>query len=242
MNKPAYYSQNDSRWKKIMYSSKGDSSQTIGNSGCGPTCAAMVIQTLRGNGITPVQTCEWSVKHGYRTASQGTDWAYFVPQLAAYGIPARSCWNMNEAIQALKDGYMVIGRAKAGLWTSGGHYILAWKIDGETIFVNDPNSTAKKKSQAPLQNWRAEVMPMWIVEEKEMTQEQFNEMFKEAMKEYEAEKAAAAGSYWSEASRQWANETGLIVGDSDGRMRWKSYITREEIAALFHRFYKKFIR
>lgn len=47
-----YYSQIDSRWKNKMYSSIGDSSQTIGSSGCGPTSAAMIVTATKG-AITP---------------------------------------------------------------------------------------------------------------------------------------------------------------------------------------------
>jgi hypothetical protein len=164
-NKPVYYSQNDLRWKYKTYSSIGDSSQTIGSSGCGPTCTAMVIQTLRHNGVTPVETCKWSVAHGYRTKSQGTDWSYFVPQLAEYHIPAHATWQQADAANALENGYMVIGRAKKGLWTSSGHYILAWKLENDTIYINDPNSTKKARSVAPYSTWLSEVTPMWVVDE-----------------------------------------------------------------------------
>ena len=148
-----------------MYSSINDPTQTIGSSGCGTTCAAMVIDTLRHNGITPVETSAWSVKHGFRTVSQGTDWAYFVPQLAEYGIPAHQTWQQDEVANALDNGYMVIGRAKKGLWTSSGHYILAWKLDNNKIYINDPNSTKSARSVAPYSTWLAEVTPMWIVDE-----------------------------------------------------------------------------
>ena len=161
-----------------MYSRKGinDAKQTIGSSGCGPTCAAMVIATLRDPNITPVQTCEWSVAHGYRTISQGTDWSYFVPQLEIYGIEAHETFNVSESVEALKAGKMVIGRAKKGLWTSGGHYILAWRLENDTIYVNDPNSTAKKRSEAPLSSWRNEVTPFWIINELPSSKEDKEEM------------------------------------------------------------------
>ena len=43
-----YYSQKDSRWFNIMFSSVSDESQTIGSSGCGPTSAAMVVSSSKG--------------------------------------------------------------------------------------------------------------------------------------------------------------------------------------------------
>ena len=47
-----YYSQLDSRWKDKLYTVTGNSSQTIGSSGCGPTVAAMIVSSIRGE-ITP---------------------------------------------------------------------------------------------------------------------------------------------------------------------------------------------
>jgi hypothetical protein len=48
MSKLVYYSQEDPRWSNVMYSNHGDETQTIGTSGCGPTCAAMAISSLTG--------------------------------------------------------------------------------------------------------------------------------------------------------------------------------------------------
>lgn len=47
-----YYSQADSRWASHKYSAIGDKSQTISTSGCGPTCASMVVSSIKGT-ITP---------------------------------------------------------------------------------------------------------------------------------------------------------------------------------------------
>lgn len=57
-----YYSQIDNRWRYKMYSSVGDSSQTIGVSGCGPTCASMVVTATKGT-ITPPEMCDLFVKY-----------------------------------------------------------------------------------------------------------------------------------------------------------------------------------
>lgn len=167
--KPYYYKQTDPRWRWVMYSRKGinDPSQTIGSSGCGPTCAAMVIRTLRGLDVTPINTCDWSVAHGYRTIEHGTDWAYFVPQLAQYGIKAHQTMDAAETVKALQDGKMVIGRATKGLWTKSGHFILAWKVENDKIHVNDPNSELQRKTVAPLATWKKECWPFWIVDETE---------------------------------------------------------------------------
>ena len=55
-----YYSQKDSRWSNIMFSSVSDESQTIGSSGCGPTSAAMVVSSSKGT-ILPTTMAELAV-------------------------------------------------------------------------------------------------------------------------------------------------------------------------------------
>ena len=148
-----------------MYSITGDKSQTIGTSGCGPTCAAMVISELTGKNVLPPETCEWAIDHGYRTKNQGTDFAYFVPQFAVYGIQATYTWDKNAAEKALRNGKMVIGRALKGLWTSSGHFILAYGLSGSSVLINDPNSKASNREKAPLSTWNAQVSPFWIMED-----------------------------------------------------------------------------
>ena len=66
-----YYSQIDSRWAFHPYTSINKSSQTIGTSGCGPTCASMVVTATRGT-ITPPEMGDLFVEHGYRSANNGT--------------------------------------------------------------------------------------------------------------------------------------------------------------------------
>ena len=46
MIQPIYYMQTDSRWKNHNYSASGEK-KTIGSSGCGVACSAMVIATLK---------------------------------------------------------------------------------------------------------------------------------------------------------------------------------------------------
>ena len=43
-----YYSQLDSRWANKPYTSTGNGSQTIGSSGCAPTCACMIVTATKG--------------------------------------------------------------------------------------------------------------------------------------------------------------------------------------------------
>ncbi len=57
MNKrPVSYLQTDPRWKDKPYRVSGESS-TVGSAGCGPSCAAMGIETLKGRKLTPEDAC-----------------------------------------------------------------------------------------------------------------------------------------------------------------------------------------
>ena len=63
MDKPILYMQTDPKWKNLDYSTKEEKT-TIGESGCGPTCMAMVISTFTGKTVTPIDTCKWSKELG----------------------------------------------------------------------------------------------------------------------------------------------------------------------------------
>lgn len=164
-DKPVSYLQWDSRWGSIMYSNHGDTGQTIGTSGCGPTCAAMVVATLADSSVTPENAAAYSIKNGYRTYNNGTSWGFFKPYFAQYSIPCQQTSSYNEAITALGNGYMVIAAVGEGLWTRGGHFILLYGLvdGGTTLLVNDPNSTSEAKTRAHVSNLAASDPEFWII-------------------------------------------------------------------------------
>jgi len=97
----------------------------------------------------------------------------------------------------------------------------------------DPDHLWKQLETAYTMNgFRQDVYNKMKGEEEEVTQEQFNQM----MNVWLEERAKQQPDTWSAADRDWAEKTGLIKGDETGNKRYKSFITREEIAALFHRF------
>lgn len=57
-----YYSQLDNRWSSNSYTSCGNSSQTIGSSGCAPTTASMIVTACKG-AITPNAMSDLFVKY-----------------------------------------------------------------------------------------------------------------------------------------------------------------------------------
>ena len=174
--KPVSFLQTDKRWASKPYRVKGENS-TIGDSGCGPTAAAMLLSTLTGKNITPEDTCKWSVDHGYKALGNGTYYAYFAPQFAAYGI---KCWQLNwvnayhnpkatsfdETVKYLKQGYYAIALMKKGTWTGGGHFVVLWWADGK-VRINDPASTRDNRVNGNLATFKNEAAYFWIVDARE---------------------------------------------------------------------------
>lgn len=160
MLKPVSYLQTDKKWKNKSYSVKGEST-TIGRAGCGTTCAAMVVATLKDKTVTPVEACDFSIKNNYKQKGGGTYANFFPAYLKKYGLSCQILWSSAEAQDekvrtALKSGNWVIACMGKGLWTSGGHYILAYGTDGRYVFVNDPASTKESRTCAKLSQFLKE--------------------------------------------------------------------------------------
>lgn len=174
MNKqPVSYLQTDSRWKSKPYRVTGENS-TIGSAGCGPTCAAMVIATMKDKAVTPVETCAWSVAHGYKALNQGTYYSYFRSQLAAYGIECKQLLGSriinqpnhpihDQVKEYLAQGYYVIALMGPGTWTTGGHFVLLWGWD-DKVRINDPASTKEARLNGDPATFRNEARCYWLVD------------------------------------------------------------------------------
>lgn len=132
-----YYSQLDSRWANKMYSSVGDTSQTIGSSGCGPTSSAMIVSSIKGT-ITPDTMANLYIQHGYRSANQGTYWSAFKWTADVFDIGYSECYKLNDAVEKLKDNHYIIASCNQGLFTYGGHFIVLTGVEGNYIKVYDP--------------------------------------------------------------------------------------------------------
>lgn len=171
--KPISYLQTDKRWSAQPYRVPGEQS-TIGSAGCGPTCAAMVIATMKDKSVTPKETCLWSTKHGYKALNHGTYYSYFKPQLAAYGIDcqqplsSRILNQPNHAIhekvkQYLSQGYYVIALMGPGTWTKSGHFVLVWNWDNK-VRICDPASTSQQRLNGDPATFKNEVRLYWLVD------------------------------------------------------------------------------
>ena len=132
-----YYNQTDSRWNNHPYTSVGDSSQTIGKSGCGPTSAAMVVTAIKGT-ITPPEMGDLFVQYGYRSANSGTYWSAFRWVADVFDIGYQETSSLDTAIDLVRNNNYVIVSCANGLFTTGGHFIVIVGIDGDTLKIYDP--------------------------------------------------------------------------------------------------------
>lgn len=151
-----YYSQADSRWASVLYTSTGNKSQTMKSSACGPTSAAMVVSSSKG-AILPTTMAQLFVDNGYRTASNGTAWACWSFIADYFGFDEyKTTTSFSTAEKALetddnKDGvsdYFVVVSVGSGLFTTGGHYIVLVGDNDNTLTVYDPYLYSGKFSTA----------------------------------------------------------------------------------------------
>lgn len=248
MIKPVSYLQTDPRWANVDYSATGEKT-TIGKSGCGPSCMAMILATYIDAGITPKTTCAWALASGFKAVNSGTYYSYFVPCGAKYGLKVTRINTGNiygsinantyhkKALEAIEAGNFVICCMGKGNWTSSGHYILWYGMEGNQVLINDPNSTKASRTKADLSLLQKQVKYYFIVEvadlqalseteEDDMDEKGVKKIVNEAM-----EGSRDEPSSWAKDAVGWAVKNGYI---SDGK-DLDGVITKEELATVLFR-------
>ena len=118
---------------------------SIASSGCGPTSFAMIASYLTDTTITPVDAISWC-GNSYYMPGVGTYWSYFQAAASHFGCGSvTQTSDANQVLRALSEGHPVISSQRAGLFTSGGHFIVLRGVtaDGK-VLVNDPNDNNSK--------------------------------------------------------------------------------------------------
>lgn len=152
-NKPqlTYISQIDSRWRYYPYTSTGNSSQTIGSSGCGVASAAMIIDSIVGN-VSVTELADTFVANGYRSANSGTYWSAYRAVADQFDMGYTETSNIDTMLNLLRNNNYIIASCGNGLFTSNGHYIVLYGIDGDTIKIYDPYLYSGKFDTATRRN------------------------------------------------------------------------------------------
>jgi len=139
-----YYNQLDERWANVMY---GQSS-TIGEAGCGPTSMSIVISTLTGTAHDPVELSNWSVKNGHRCEGNGSYHSLIPAAAEGYGLSCEGDLSVQDIVDALSGGKLVVAIMSKGHFTTGGHFIVLRGVTAEgKILVADPASHRRSNQE-----------------------------------------------------------------------------------------------
>ncbi len=142
------YLQDDPQWAHLPYAGG-----TIGDSGCGLTCAAMAIEYMTTQRTDPRtladavgDTC---LADGVNDPGKFCSW--IADHYADYGISHTDIYfDPTDALRDVRDGKLVFASLTGdfGDRSYGGHIVLLWLSDGSGIWVRDPMSGAN--SQTPI--------------------------------------------------------------------------------------------
>ena len=258
---PVSYLQTDPRWGNLDYSAAGEKT-TIRASGCGPTAMAMVLATWADPSVNPATECAWALANDYKAPHKGTYYGYFEPAGKRYGLRvtrlnyASLYGNDKSAFHAqVKDaldrGDLVIACMGKGNWTSSGHYVLVWGIQGDTIYINDPASTKAARIRGSWALFRQQVKYYWIIERPEhvpgddeqkedelnMTKKEFldsltNEEAYKLVQKAQLHEKTLPEPEWSKEEGHWdkATKKGVVDGSSPERP-----MKRDEVIAVLGR-------
>lgn len=131
-----YFNQTDSAWNQNGY--------CIAKAGCGPTSMAVVITSLTGKWVTPLDTAIWGYQHGFYSRAGSAH--EMIPAMAvAYGLKCQGVGTDYNAIKkALKAGKPVVCLMGPGYFTRGGHFMVLVAIDkNDCVTIADVGSRAR---------------------------------------------------------------------------------------------------
>lgn len=135
--KLTYVSQIDSRWRSYPYTITNNKNQTIGKSGCGVATAAMIIDGIVGN-VSVTELADVFVKYGYRSPNNGTYWSANRAIADEFDIEYQETSNFSVMLEKLKNNNYIIASVGNGLFTTGGHYVMIYGMDGNNLKIYDP--------------------------------------------------------------------------------------------------------
>lgn len=129
------------------YENESYGTSTIAISGCGPTCAAMVLSTILGEDITPKMACDYSAENHHLVVG-GTEDPFFDDIFNEYGVSYTKEEQTADNIAAsLESGNYIIAHVGKSKFTSVGHFIVLTGIDENgKVMVMDPYNSENNGS------------------------------------------------------------------------------------------------
>lgn len=137
-----YFNQYDERYANEPYGT-----DNIGDYGCGPTSMSIVVSSLTGDIVDPIEMAQWSYDNGYWCSKSGSYHALIPAAAKAWGLPVEGCTasEPQRIVDALGEGKLVVALMTKGHFTSSGHFIVLRGVENEKILVADPASTSRSQ-------------------------------------------------------------------------------------------------
>jgi hypothetical protein len=132
----------------------------------------MVVSSLTGVTVDPIQMCQWSYDNGYLCEGSGSYHSLIPEGGRHFGLTVEGC-TANEPqriIDALSNGKLVIAIMGKGHFTKSGHFLVMRGVtaDGK-ILVADPASKSRSDTEWDLAIFLTEARknagaggPFWI--------------------------------------------------------------------------------
>ena len=136
------YNQLDERYAGVAYGT-----DVIGGYGCGPTAMAIVVSSLSGETVDPVEMAEWSYNNGYWCKNSGSYHALIPAAAKNWKLSVSGCSasEPQQLLDALAEGKLVVAIMGKGHFTSSGHFIVLRGVKDGQILVADPASYSRSE-------------------------------------------------------------------------------------------------
>lgn len=137
-----YFNQLDERYCNEPYGT-----DHIGGYGCGPTAMSIVVSSLTGNTVDPVEMSQWAYESGYWCSKSGSYHSLIPGAAEAWGLSVEGCTaaEPQRIVDALSEGKLVVAIMTKGHFTSGGHFIVLRGVQDGQILVADPASYTRSQ-------------------------------------------------------------------------------------------------
>ena len=132
-----YFNQLDERWASKPYGT-----DNIGGYGCGPTSMSIVVSSLTGDVVDPIEMAEWAYKNGGWCSKSGSYHSLIPNAAKAWGLTVEGCTasEPQRILDALSSGKLVVAIMSKGHFTSSGHFMVLRGVQDGKILVADPAS------------------------------------------------------------------------------------------------------
>ena len=127
----------DDRWGFHPYGTS-----VLGLTGCGPTCLAMVVDSLSEDAdVTPAEAADFATKQDLYEYGVGTRWGIWSAGATEYGLECETVSaDFDTVLGELSQSAMVVCSVGPGVFTPGGHFIVIVGQEEGKLEIRDPNN------------------------------------------------------------------------------------------------------